>query len=877
MLFFLSLAFAQEPLPPGDAPEVEAGAEAELPPIVKAPEILEYVQAPYPAEAEEAGVEGTVGLLIEIDETGKVVYAEVLREAGHGFDEAALEAVQAIVFSPAEDPDGPTAVALEFDYGFVLDAATIEGAVPQEPIEEEPVEVPVNVEGRVIEMATRRPLPEMGVGIVGTAIVAQTDEDGRFEMRGVPLGAQTIEVSRPGWATKRLQVEVLEAQVQSAEIWIKNESYEEDAAVGVYRRNQDEVTRRTISMSEARSIPGTFGDPIRVIQNLPGAGRSPFSTGLLIIRGANPEDTGVYVDGVRIPIIYHLGGFASVLNPDLVEAVDYLPGSYGVQYGRTLGGAVDVTIKKEAPEQNHFTWSTDLLDSGGLFEGRLGESGDHHVGVAARRSYVDYIIRPIQQRAGTRFVTSPRWMDYQLRYTYTGFEKTRVTLFVMGLDDKLLLSTPEDYAQGPDQDAQGDISLHYFTHRIIATVEHRFNDELQLLVSPALGWDYSEFGLGQSFRMEQDLYMFELRASLPWAVNEHVTVIPGIDYIGAGYDFQIELPFDPDSFGNYDPIGERESWGVQDSGTVWGPDPFLKASIRPLEDLDRLYLQPGVRFSYVNVPGQYAAKGFDPRFATRLRVLDKVYVKASTGIYTQPPQATESYQVEGDYELGVEKSWATTAGFEAEVVPGLHVDGEAFYKELSDLIVFNPEWTGIEDNAYANLGTGTIYGGELMLRKDPVGNFFGWLSYTYSQSERQDYEDEDPYLFDFDQTHIFTALGAYKLPWEVELSAKFQYTTGRPYTPFDGAIYDTDLDIWNPYSTGARNSERMPPYYALDARVQKGLTFKTWRMNLYVDFLNVYKGENPEFLLYNYDYTESVYVGGLPFIPSPGIEIEGYR
>jgi len=873
MLLLLStLALAQDP---PETPPEDTAAEEELPPIVKGPEILEYIQAPYPPEAEEAGVEGVVGLLIEIDETGKVSYVEVLRPAGYGFDEAAVEAVLQMTFSPAEDTNGPTAVALEFDYGFVLDVTGVEGAVPEE-FPEEPVELPVNLEGRVLEMATRRPLPEMAVAVVGTDLVAQTDEAGNFEFRGVPTGAQTVIVSRPGWATKELAVEVQDGQVQSAEIWVRNETYAEDAAVGVYRKNKDEVTRRTISMSEARRIPGTFGDPIRVIQNLPGAARSPFSTGLLIIRGANPEDTGVYVDGVRIPIIYHLGGFASVLNPDLVESVDYLPGSYGVQYGRTLGGAIDVTVKKEAPEQPHITWSTDLLDSGGLFEGRLGKDGQHHVGVAGRRSYVDYIIRPIQERAGTRFVTSPRWADWQARYTYTGLPNTQVTLFYMGLDDKLLLSTPEDYAQGPDQDAQGDISIHYFTHRLIGTVDHRVNDNFRLQLSPSIGWDYSEFGLGQAFRMEQDLYLWELRATAPWTVNEHLEVVPGVDFIGGGYAFQMELPIDPDSFGDYDPLAEREDWGISDSGTVWGPDPFLKLHLRPFKDLDRLYIQPGIRYSYVDVPGQYTATGWDPRIAARMRLVDRVYVKASTGIYTQPPQASESYQIEGDYELGVERSWATTAGAEVEVVPGLHVDGEVFYKELSDLIVFNPEWTGIEDNAYANLGTGTIYGGELMIRKDPVGNFFGWLSYTYSQSERQDYKDEDPYLFDFDQTHIFTALGAYKLPWEVEVSAKFQYTTGRPYTPYSFAVYDMDQDFWTPYATGTRNSERMPPYYAVDARIQKGLTFKTWRMNLYLDLLNVYKGENPEFLLYNYDYTESVYVGSLPFIPSPGIEIEGY-
>lgn len=878
MLYLLAaLALAQEPPPaPADAP-----VEDELPPIVKGPEILEYVQAPYPPEAEAQGLEGSVLLLIEIDETGVVTYAEVLQPIGHGFDEAALEAIKQFTFVPAEDTNGPTAVALEFEYGFVLDVSEVEGAVPDD-VPEEPQELPVNLEGTVIEMATRKPLPEMAVGVMGTDLIATTDEEGRFELRGVPLGMATVQVARPGWTTKTMEIEVLEGQVQSADIWVKNESYAE-AAVGVYHRNKDEVTRRTISMSEAKRIPGTFGDPIRVIQNLPGAARSPFSTGLLIIRGANPEDTGVYVDGIRIPLIYHLGGFASVINPDLIESVDYLPGGYGVQYGRTIGGAVDVTTKKESPEQPRLAWSTDILDSGGVFEARLGPKDTHHVGIAGRASYVDYIIRPIQESVGTRFITSPRWGDYQLRYAYTGLPKTRLSLFVMGFDDKLLLSTPDEYAQGPDQDAQGDLSLHYFTHRVIGQIEHEFNDRLSLRVTPSVGWDFNEFGLGQSFRVEQDLYLVEVRTELPYTVNDHVQIVPGIDYIGGWYDFTFELPFNPDSFDDYDPLGEREDWGISDRGSVWGPDVYLKAHVRPFDDLDRLYLQPGIRYSYVNVYGQYVATGVDPRLAGRLRVLDKGYVKAAAGIYTQPPQATESYQPEGDYELGVERSKAYSLGYEQEILPGFTADVEGFYKDLDQLIVTNRDWESMADNAYTNEGIGTIYGGELMVRREPIGKLFGWVSYTWSRSERQDYTDCvegstacDPYLYDFDQTHILTGLAAYSLPFEIEVSGRVQYVTGTPYTPYSGAIYDADQETWTPFSTASRNSERLSPYLAVDGRVEKGFTFKRWRARAYVDLMNIYKGDNPEFRLYNYDYTEYVDVTGLPFVPSPGFEIEGY-
>ena len=52
--------------------------------------------------------------------------------------------------------------------------------------------------------------------------------------------------------------------------------------------------------------------------------------------------------------------------------------------------------------------------------------------------------------------------------------------------------------------------------------------------------------------------------------------------------------------------------------------------------------------------------------------------------------------------------------------------------------------------------------------------------------------------------------------------------------------------------------------------LDKLFTFKRWQLELYLDLLNAVRGENPEFVVYNYDYTESRFIRGLPLIPSPG-------
>lgn len=98
--------------------------------------------------------------------------------------------------------------------------------------------------------------------------------------------------------------------------------------------------------------------------------------------------------------------------------------------------------------------------------------------------------------------------------------------------------------------------------------------------------------------------------------------------------------------------------------------------------------------------------------------------------------------------------------------------------------------------------------------------------------------------------------------------------TGNPTSSYDLGIYDVDLDQYDAFSTSSYNGERLPPYWTVSLRLDKMFTFKTFQLDVYLDILNVVHGINPEFKVYNYDYTESRYVKGLPTIPGPGFELK---
>jgi outer membrane receptor protein involved in Fe transport len=226
-------------------------------------------------------------------------------------------------------------------------------------------------------------------------------------------------------------------------------------------------------------------------------------------------------------------------------------------------------------------------------------------------------------------------------------------------------------------------------------------------------------------------------------------------------------------------------------------------------------------------------------------------------------------------------------GVEHRVSEAVSYDIETFYKSMDRLIVLDPAFSGFGDVTYINAGEGRAYGFEFMARHAPTGPFFGWVSYTLSHSKRA----EDPSCtqkdspqsslwgtgrcwvpFDFDQRHIFSAQGGYNLPANLGVSAQIQYVTGNPTDAYDSGVYDVDGDLYTPLQIGSDNGGRLPPYMQTSFRIDHLREFRTWQIESYIDFLNAIRGVNPEFTQYSYDYRESAYVRGLPFIPNLGVE-----
>ena len=133
------------------------------------------------------------------------------------------------------------------------------------------------------------------------------------------------------------------------------------------RGQRREIGETTLSAADVREMPGAFGDPFRAIEALPGV--APVVSGLpyFYIRGAPPNDNGYYVDGVRVPLLFHVGIGEAVIHPALIDHVDFFPGAAPAAYGG-LAGAIIAGQTREPATEAHGQVNIRLFDAGGLVE-----------------------------------------------------------------------------------------------------------------------------------------------------------------------------------------------------------------------------------------------------------------------------------------------------------------------------------------------------------------------------------------------------------------------------------------------------------------------------------------------------------------------------
>ncbi|RMH00275.1 MAG: energy transducer TonB, partial [Deltaproteobacteria bacterium] len=695
-------------------------------------------------------------------------------------------------------------------------------------------------------------------------VVVTTAPDGTFAVPDLPAGLYEVSILSPGFETATY-VERIEAasklSVRYYLVPLPSNPYR--TVVRERGSEREEVARRRISVEEIDNLPGTQGDALKALQNFPGLARSPFGSGLLLVRGAAPDDSAVFLGYHEIPQLFHFGGLTSVFNSDILSGIDFIPGNFDPRYGDATGGVVNVEPRAGRRDGYHGYIDSDLFDTGALFEGPVGKGS---FVLSARRSYIDLLLPlVIPDDAGLDATIAPRYWDYQALFDYP-VDGGNLSVRVFGSDDrtKLVFAGEND---DPEDDRNRFETTTLF-HRADLVYRRKLGG-WSFLVTPSYRYDFSSTAAVGIFRFKLAAHTFSLRSEIERWVSKRFAVRFGTEIATGQATIDAEAPPVPtDGEGSSDTTiatVQKIPFASLALYSTW--------TIRPVP---RLWIYPGVRLQLYDQPDVRAT--VDPRLRMAVDVADRTTLKAGVGIYSQLPSVVEWNPRWGNPRVAPERSLHTSLGVAQRLPYGMDLEVTGFFKYLwdlaapSDRLVLRPDGT-FGPESFASTGVGRIYGAELLFRKNLTKNLFGWLAYTILRSERRDTPDAPWTLADFDQTHILTLVAVYKLPKHWQVGARFRLVSGNPTTPVVGAVYDADSGSYIPLQ-GKENSDRLPPFHQLDLRVDKRWIFRKLMVNAYLDIQNVYNRQNPEFVNYSFDYREKSFIPSLPIIPSIGLKLE---
>jgi len=872
----------------------QASAAAQPPRLVRAAEAV------YPPEALAAGLTATVPCRVTLDAEGRVLDVEVLEPQGHGFDEAAVDAIRRSTFEPAYRGSVPIPARFLYRYVFRLPAAGRQGpgagetggvpgtavgsegpgagsGTPSGPGESPPVEdfgePIVTLEGDVLDLDDGS-IEEAAISVTGGTlvepVVAVADAHGHFSVTDLPPGRYRLRVSAPGFAPFEAEEEVVAGQVTVVRYRLEPErSPVTFETVIRAQRPPREVTRRTIETREMALAPGSAGDALNAIQNMPGIARPIFGSGMVVIRGSNPGNTLYYLDGVGIPLVYHFGAFRSAVNGDLLERIDYYPGNYSVRHTGALGGVIEVSPR--VPNRERWTGYADLnlIDGGALVEGPLAANAS--IAGSLRRSWIDATLPAILplfvDEEDLSITAAPVYWDYQLLADWEPSAEDRLRFFLYGSDDSIAFLFGEP-VQG-DPTIRGAAAMDIGFHRLHAGWNRSVSPTMENRLMLAVGYNIIRFEMGDLFDVTYHMAPVQVREEFLFRWGEALQITLGVD---SGMEWYLARARLPDVFGmgstGGPPLCGHEKLEVDSSGWNFWPGFFLETELRPAEGLR---LIPGVRFD-IDPDGRRTA--IDPRFNVRYELLEGTTLKGGIGLYSQGASPQETSEDTGNPDLTLQRSYQYGLGVEQRLTDRIRLSVDLFYKQL-DRLVRQSDDEIVRDGRrvaenFDNDSYGRAYGAEILARYEPDEWFFGWVAVTLLRSERRD--QGGPWRpSEFDQILNLTLLGSFDLGRGWNLGLRFRVAQGYPYTPVVGSIFDSDCDQYLPIE-GEPNSGRLPWFHQLDLRVDKTFDWDVFRLSVYLDVQNIYFQSNVESIGYNHDYTRRTDVHGLPILPALGIK-----
>lgn len=724
--------------------------------------------------------------------------------------------------------------------------------------------------GTVVDRTSKQPVG--GATITAGSELAASDDDGTFTLT-LPRGRYTVIVSADWLETVKVPVVLDRDRDITIEVVAKAAPTGE--TINVVDMAPSAVGETRIDAKLARTLPGG-GDAVKIVQSLPAVARPSAGSTEIVVWGAAPRDTRVFVDGVPVPALYHLGGYRSAVGNDLIGDIHLTPAAFGVDRGRAIGGVIDIGLGDPAKAPS-WRVQADVLDASA--EGKT-KVGALTIAAAVRQSWLDQAVALVEDpHTLAPNAPLPRWTDAQVVARAPLGPDLVLSAWAIGsldsLDRELISDDPATTTieSVSNRFARGQVTLRRdrpdgYDSATLWFGHDSARDDFHFGLIPAHGDSHAWVGGARAVQ--------QVRGDI-------ATLTLGTDLDGELASFNrlgsLTIPAregDLHIFGQ--PPGDdvnADSWRASTIDAAGhaavdlhaGP---VTATVGARLDgwlLTASRLTPRVG-STPGIGSQQILFTVDPRASVKVAVADNLDARVDAGRYHQARAGSDTSAVFGTPDLGVEEAWHVIAGAQWRAAP-FALEAAGYARSLDDLVARDLSVTPPLAKVLTQAGKGQVVGLQVTARVLAYHGLSGWLSYNLSRSRRKDGPDENWRFFDHDQTHGLIAVAGWEHgPWT--LGGRVRLATGEPRTDVIGAFFDARSGRYEPI-VGPHNGVRLPTFFAADVRAERRLPAG---IAVYLEIQNLTNRANAEEIIYSADFTQRGYLTGLPLLAIAGVRIE---
>jgi tetratricopeptide (TPR) repeat protein len=584
---------------------------------------------------------------------------------------------------------------------------------------------------------------------------------------------------------------------------------------------EDTRSQATLSRLDVYMTPGGAADILQVFQTLPGVTRASEGSELYV-RGGDPAETPVYVEGGRLlssgVFETFSGSVFGILDPSVLRRAYFSSGGFSARYGNALSGVVDLETDRRPTVS---TWRAGVNFAGGGATLRKPFSKRAGAWASLRFTETSFLLRLHDQASD--YQSFPRSLEGVASWVYEPRPGVELKALALGQTDTADRIIDAIGYRGPFG-VRGRTALGLFSARVL-------RNDADAAFHTTVSWSEhkSDFEFGTLDRERSDRSL---------AIRVAGDIAPGLrNHLRAGFEVARLSTTERGRVPTTEqlaPGSPSETLpGVRDQSQHLGT--FVENEFRPVPALGLIV---GARID--RLPGEDSWT-LDPRFALAYRIGDWTW-RLGAGEFQQGRWRVGYNLPDGGAPAGIPRRarhYAT--GLERE--GNLYAKVEAYLKEYDRYV---PDGEG------PPIGTGKATGVDLLARWTGSERWDGWVSYSYLSSQVE-LVDGQTVSATYDVPHTLTTVGqVYSGSWMLGVTAR--YATGRPFTPILGAQNADDPDGFPEPLYGDPSGARLDDYFRLDARITRFVSLSSGLLVVYLELLNVLDRDNVSTIVYDANF-----------------------